>query len=81
MAVVLSCSALRKSIGARVLFEDFSLSLSDGDRTGLIGPNGSGKTTLLEVLAGNQPPDQGTRAIRKLAIPEVVAWYPLGSPP
>src|SRR6185295_14868241 len=65
MAVLLSCAALRKSIGARVLFDNFSLSLSDGDRIGLIGPNGSGKTTLLEVLAGNEQPDGGMRAIRK----------------
>jgi ABC transport system ATP-binding/permease protein len=66
MAVLLSVSALGKRFGARVLFEDFSLSLSDGDRTGLIGPNGSGKTTLLEILAGNDAPDTGTRALRKL---------------
>src|SRR5690348_16526615 len=66
MAVLLSGSALSKSFGARVLFENLSLSLSEGDRTGLIGPNGSGKTTLLEILAGNELPDSGTRALRKL---------------
>src|SRR5579871_1271620 len=65
MAVLLSASALGKSFGARVLFENLSLSLSEGDRTGLIGPNGAGKTTLLEILAGNEPPDTGTRALRK----------------
>ncbi len=65
MAVVLSCSALRKAFGKRVLFEDLSLSLSDGDRTGLIGPNGSGKTSLLEILAGNEAPNTGERAVRK----------------
>jgi ATP-binding cassette subfamily F protein uup len=65
MAVLLSGAALRKSFGARVLFENLSLSLSDGDRTGLIGPNGSGKTTLLEILAGNEAPDAGSRALRK----------------
>ena len=57
MAVLLSCSALRKQFGERALFENLSLSLSEGDRTGLIGPNGSGKTTLLEILAGNEAPD------------------------
>ncbi len=67
MSVILSCSALRKSFGARTLFEDVSLTLSDGDRTGLIGPNGSGKTTLLEILAGNDVPDAGIRALRKLS--------------
>ena len=51
--------------GARVLFENLSLSLSEGDRTGLIGPNGSGKTTLLEILAGKEAPDAGERALRK----------------
>src|ERR1700756_3381552 len=65
MAVLLSGSALRKSFGARVLFDNLSLSLSEGDRTGLIGPNGSGKTTLLEILAGNEAPETGTRALRK----------------
>src|SRR5216684_6929038 len=65
MAVLLSGSALRRSFGARVLFENLSLSLSEGDRTGLIGPNGSGKTTLLEILAGKEAPDAGIRALRK----------------
>ncbi len=65
MGVLLSGSALSKSFGARPLFEDLSFSLSDGDRTGLIGPNGSGKTTLLEILAGKEAPDSGTRALRK----------------
>jgi ATP-binding cassette subfamily F protein uup len=65
MGVLLSVSALGKRFGARVLFDNLSLSLSEGDRTGLIGPNGSGKTTLLEILAGNDPPDIGTRALRK----------------
>src|ERR1700675_2513818 len=65
MAVLLSGSALRKSFGARVLFENLSLSLSEGDRTGLIGPNGSGKTTLMEILAGRKAPSAGVRAVRK----------------
>jgi ATP-binding cassette subfamily F protein uup len=65
MAVLLSGVALRRAFGARVLFDNLSLSLSEGDRTGLIGPNGSGKTTLLEILAGNEAPNAGFRALRK----------------
>src|SRR5229473_654696 len=65
MAVLLSGSALSKSFGARVLFENLSLGLSEGDCTGLIGPNGSGKTTLMEILAGREAPDAGERALRK----------------
>jgi ABC transport system ATP-binding/permease protein len=65
MGVLLSVSGIGRRFGARVLFENLALSLSEGDRTGLIGPNGSGKTTLLEILAGNDAPDSGARALRK----------------
>ncbi|HJT89550.1 MAG TPA: ATP-binding cassette domain-containing protein, partial [Bryobacteraceae bacterium] len=76
MAVLLTASLLGKSFGARTLFENLSLALSDGDRTGLIGPNGSGKTTLLEILAGNEPADSGERALRKQA---TLAYVPQDS--
>ncbi|HLK48691.1 MAG TPA: ABC-F family ATP-binding cassette domain-containing protein [Bryobacteraceae bacterium] len=66
MGILLSVSGIRKSYGARTLFEDLSLSIADGDRTGLIGPNGSGKTTLLEILAGGETVNAGERALRKL---------------
>jgi ABC transport system ATP-binding/permease protein len=66
MGILLSVSGIRKSYGARTLFENLSLSIADGDRTGLIGPNGSGKTTLLEILAGRETADGGERALRKL---------------
>jgi len=65
MAILLSGAALGKSFSSRPLFEDLSLSISEGERTGLIGPNGSGKTTLLEILAGREAPDTGVRALRK----------------
>ena len=65
MAILLSAAALGKSFGARALFENLSLSVSDGDRIGLIGPNGSGKTTLLEILAGREAPDAGVAGAAK----------------
>ena len=65
MAILLSGAGLGKSFGARPLFENLSVSISEGERTGLIGPNGSGKTTLLEILAGREAPDAGVRALRK----------------
>jgi ATP-binding cassette, subfamily F, member 3 len=46
--------------GDRMIFDNVSLRLGQGDRLGLIGPNGSGKTTLLKVLAGEQEIDDGS---------------------
>jgi ATP-binding cassette subfamily F protein 3 len=56
---MIQLSALTKSFGDRVLLEDVSWQIDDGDRVGLSGPNGAGKTTLLKMLAGLEEPDSG----------------------
>src|ERR1017187_7753393 len=38
MPLLASCTALSKSFGSRVLFENISLGISEGERLGLIGP-------------------------------------------
>jgi ABC transport system ATP-binding/permease protein len=43
----------------RPLFESLSLTVSSGDRLGVVGVNGTGKTTLLRVLAGTAEPESG----------------------
>ena len=63
-SLLLGCDSVSKAYGTRTLFGDLSFGLFDGDRAGLVGPNGSGKTTLLRILAGLEPPDQGTRSLR-----------------
>ncbi|TGD73863.1 ATP-binding cassette domain-containing protein [Mangrovimicrobium sediminis] len=50
--------------GTHVLLEDVDLSLTRGDRLGLLGRNGAGKSTLLRVLAGDQALDDGERWLR-----------------
>jgi ATP-binding cassette subfamily F protein uup len=37
-----------------------SLTVSDGDRIGVVGLNGCGKSTLLRILAGETEPESGT---------------------
>lgn len=48
------------SRGGRKLFGPLDLTLSPGDKLGLLGGNGSGKSTLLKLLTGELPPDSGT---------------------
>ena len=66
MALLLSSTGIAKSYGARALFQNLSLGISEGERLGLIGPNGSGKSTLLKILAGEIEPDAGTVSLRRL---------------
>ena len=47
------------SHGATVVLDRVSLTVSSGDRIGLVGPNGVGKSTLLRLLAGIEPPQSG----------------------
>jgi ATP-binding cassette subfamily F protein uup len=65
VALLVNAQGLTKSYGAEPLFRNIALSISEGDRLGLIGPNGSGKSTLLEILAGRRDPDAGEVAPRK----------------
>ena len=45
--------------GARLLVDQASLQVAEGDRIGLVGRNGAGKTTLMKVLAGLGEPAGG----------------------
>jgi len=57
---VLSARHVSKSYGPQTLFSDVSLTVTRGERVGLLGINGTGKSTLLRVLAGAEPTDEGT---------------------
>jgi ATP-binding cassette subfamily F protein 3 len=52
---------LSAGYGERVVLEGVSLSVSPGDRLGILGRNGAGKSTLMRVLAGELEPRAGTR--------------------
>ncbi len=56
---MIQLSGLTKSFGDRVLLDNVTWQISDGERVGLCGPNGAGKTTLLKMLAGLEEPDAG----------------------
>ena len=55
----LSVERLSKSFGEKVLFENISFGISQGQKIALVGVNGSGKSTLLKILAGLEDLDSG----------------------
>ncbi|MBR2277399.1 ABC-F family ATP-binding cassette domain-containing protein [Leuconostoc gasicomitatum] len=50
---------LKSTYGEKVLFNDISFLMTEGDRIGLIGVNGSGKTSLLNAISGVNLADSG----------------------
>src|SRR3954471_24700164 len=63
MSATLKATGLAAGHGARVLFSGLDLVVAPGDVVGLVGVNGAGKSTLLRMLAGEQPPEDGSVAI------------------
>ena len=51
---------ISKSFSEKVLIDNISLGINDGEKIGIIGVNGAGKSTFLKVLAGIEEPDSGT---------------------
>lgn len=59
MASYLQVENISKAYGNKVLFENISFNINEGDKIALIAPNGTGKTSLLSILAGKDSSDRG----------------------
>lgn len=57
---LLTAEHITHSYTERLLFDDISFSLNEGEKVGIIGVNGTGKSTLLKIISGLLPPDEGT---------------------
>lgn len=57
---MISVQNLELRAGARLLMEDVTFRVDNGDKIGLVGRNGAGKTTMTKVLAGLALPAEGT---------------------
>ena len=58
--ICVDAQAVGASRPNRPLYADVSITVSTGDRVGVVGLNGSGKSTLLRALAGAGTPETGT---------------------
>lgn len=59
MANLVNAERVSLAFGTRILLDEVSLGLDNGDVVGVVGRNGDGKTTLLELLVGGRRPDSG----------------------
>lgn len=48
-----------KHFGVKILFDQASFAINEGEHIGVIGPNGAGKTTLFKILVGEEHLDSG----------------------
>lgn len=60
-----SAENLTKSYGIKVLFENISFHINEGDKIAIVAKNGSGKSTLLKILMGKEIADSGNVIINK----------------
>ena len=51
---ILNIEHIHKIFGDKVIFDDISCGIDQGEKIGIIGVNGTGKTTLLRVIAGEE---------------------------
>ena len=62
---MISLSNVQKSYGDKIIFDNLSLTIYDGEKIGIIGDNGQGKTTLLKIIMGDTDIDSGTIKINE----------------
>jgi len=61
----LSVENIAKSYGERILFNNLSFGINQGQKIGFVAKNGTGKTSLLNILSGADSPDEGEVVFRK----------------
>ena len=64
MVSYLQVSDLTKSYGDKILFENISFGLHEGQRMALVARNGKGKTSLLKILSSKDSADSGDIVFR-----------------
>ena len=57
---MISVNNVSMRYGAKVLFEDVTVTFTVGRRYGLTGPNGAGKSTFMKILTGELEPQKGS---------------------
>lgn len=73
---LLNVEKMSKSYTEKILFDQVTLGINEGDKIGVIGINGTGKSTLLKIIAGIEEPDEGNMVKGKSVRVEYLAQTP-----
>lgn len=60
-----SVENVAKAFGERILFNNISFGINEGQKIGFVAKNGTGKTSLLEIITKVHEPDSGQVIYRK----------------
>ncbi|NWK71430.1 ABC transporter ATP-binding protein [Bacillus paramycoides] len=70
MTTILSVRDVKKVIGKKILVENISFDVKQGEVFGFLGPNGAGKTTTIRMLVGLIKATEGTISVGGYSIKE-----------
>ncbi|MBS9525580.1 ABC-F family ATP-binding cassette domain-containing protein [Litoribacter alkaliphilus] len=73
----LSVENLSKSYGDKVLFNQISFGIDQGQKIALVGINGAGKSTLMKIIMGAEVADGGNVAINQQVKVAIVPQNPV----
>lgn len=56
---IINIEHISKIYGEKIIYDDASFGIGQGEKIGIVGINGTGKSTLLRMIAGEETPDSG----------------------
>ncbi|MDG4898397.1 ABC transporter ATP-binding protein [Mesorhizobium sp. WSM4976] len=71
---ILEIDSLSKAYGSKIVADNLSLQIGQGEFFTFLGASGSGKSTTLRIVAGLEKPDQGTVLISGIDVSKVPPW-------
>ncbi len=77
---ILTAEHLKKSFTEKILFDDASFYLHEGEKVGILGINGTGKSTLLKILAGMEDAEDGKVVLANHVVLRYLPQHPVFQP-
>ncbi|MEA2028044.1 MAG: ATP-binding cassette domain-containing protein, partial [Campylobacterota bacterium] len=65
-----------KQYDIKILLQDVSFHLNEGERIAIVGQNGCGKSTLMKIITAEEEPTEGKRVVNQSVQVEMLAQQP-----